>query len=788
MQKNKKGDALLFTKISFIVVCLSLILNANDIENNKASNTNASNFSLPQYKEIKKDENIDDKLLNFLKQDMNIVDKNASDAQIAEDQKVKIELIDAVLQTLSTSNTIKANREKMIQAKYNIDIAYGDYLPSLDLSYSYSATDTFPGDQQTDQSIAKDKVYNDEEYSVVLTQNLYAGGQTSSEIKRLQAKYLVAKTDFERLLADETTKAITAYIDVVFSRESMQINDKNIKLLEIISEIVQAKYDAGALSIGELSNMKASVSNAKSAFSKTNSTYSNALEYFKFITGELFEKTFPYEKVLDIEVPTLDDMINNINNTNLAIKSYNYSILDKKYGLKKLEAPFKPKVNLSLEANKITDQEDYDNIEDNLIATIEISYNLFNGNKDQNRYLKAYSSIKEIGFEKEKELRKIKWELEKYHTSITSQQDNLNNIKDEVISSNKMVSSYWESFRSGEQDLNTLLQGQRQLNTAELSYIKSQQDTMKDYFKILELTGKLLPYFEIDVNDKDYLNMAKSNYRSEHRIEEEDETISKTIPIDATDLNVTKEEILNSKVAEEKTQEKELVQIQSFYEKFLTADENKYTVVFDGIQNPVDGLKKISDLNISKESFLYNNLKDRKVKSKVAFGIFNSKEDANASINSNFNTIKDNNITITTTGEVQKEFKEFSELRLIDENNATTIINSTIIKEIIEEKPFRTNAKFKEDFLNAPKSHFTINLTTVASMKKAGEIVKKENIDANSFVFKFKKDKDLYKLMYGLYPTYKDAKLALDSISIFYLPIIERVFLKQELYNRLNEK
>lgn len=82
---------------------------------------------------------------------------------------------------------------------------------------------------------------------------------------------------------------------------------------------------------------------------------------------------------------------------------------------------------------------------------------------------------------KRSRVRKVKWNLEKLYTSLTSLLSNLDNVENEVNASKRMVESYWESFRNGEQDLHVLLQGQRQLNTAELDWIKSQQDSMKDF-------------------------------------------------------------------------------------------------------------------------------------------------------------------------------------------------------------------------------------------------------------------------------------------------------------------
>ena len=73
-------------------------------------------------------------------------------------------------------------------------------------------------------------------------------------------------------------------------------------------------------------------------------------------------------------------------------------------------------------------------------------------------------------------------------------------------------------------------------------------------------------------------------------------------------------------------------------------------------------------------------------------------------------------------------------------------------------------------------------------MKLAGQIVKQENIQLNSFVFKSSKDKELYKLVYGVYPSYKTAQEALKSISSAFLPVIEKISIQQKLYYKYNSK
>lgn len=758
--ENMKKKILLFLQISFITIFLTTELSAQEP---------SSGY------------------------DLNVFSKDLVDADISQHKQdtnkenVKIDLIDAVLQAISISYKIKASREKMIQAKHALDIAYGDYMPSIDATYTAIRTQERPGNLTPEQVYSDSKYYNDEKYALTLSQNIYSGGETYYDTQRLKALYSVAKTDFERLLEDEMTKAIISYIDVVFIRDSVEASEKNMEALETIFEIVKAKYEAGALSIGEFSSIEASVANSKSQLSKTNSKYNNALEYFKFITGESFKNTTPYEKVVDLNVTPLENVLDSIPQKNSSIKNYNYSILSKKFNLKKSEATFKPKVDLVLAAEKVSDQENYEKVEDSYIAKILVSYNLFNGNKDQNQYLKNFSSIQETTFEKEAELLKIRWELEKLYTSINSLKENLKNLEDEVDSSVKMVNSYWESFRNGEQDLHVLLQGQRQLNSAELALIQSQQDTIKDYFSIKKYAGELLEYFEIDTNEVNFLDMAKASYRAQYKPQTKEPLTSKKYPITKDDINATE---ITKIVEIQKSSEKELSQLLSFHEKFLIENPDKYTIIMDGFATPLQALEKISELEIPSESFIYEHFEDKKIKTKIAFGIFNLSEDASITLNQMLSNEPSNRVKISKVKKVQDEFKEFSALSFVD---AKDIPKAAIVKKEkkVIEVPFETDPAFKDKFLNAPKEFFTINITTTSSIDSAAKLLKEEDIVHESFVFKFGKNGEWYKLMYGVYPTYAEAKSALDSLkklSELYLPVIEKISQKQELYKRFNKK
>jgi len=704
----------------------------------------------------------------------------------------KVDLIDVVLQTLLASHKVKAKREKMLQAKEDIDIAYANYYPSVDASYTITQTQLKPGDRKPDKTLSNSKYYGDEIYSLKLSQNIYAGGETDNDIQRLKALYQLSKVEFKKLLEEEVQKAITSYIDVLFSKESLEASDKNIKELEKIFDIVKTKYDAGALSVGELSNIEASVSNAKSQYSRTNSTYINALEYFEFIVGEIFHEAFLHEKITKVELKDFDSLLKDslVNNSNL--QALDYQVLSNKYSLKKLKSAFRPKVDFMAGAEKITDKEDFEHNEDKYYARLVINYNLYNGGRDEKQYLKAFSKIKEKMFDKKAEIRRIKWGLEKFHTSLTSLQDNMSNAQKEVDASANMVKSYWESFRNGEQDLYVLLEAQRQLNTAELNLIQNQQNSMKDYFEILRLSGELLNYFHIDIENESYLDLAKVDYRMEHKEslqKEETEYLVLDNTLEIVDKNTSTKPVevimLDEKELETISKKPSLDGILSFHENFLLEESDSHTIVISKFDNSIDALKMIDELGIEDSSFIYQFYNDKKIQTNIAYGIFKVKSDA-AIAQGKLKLKNGKKTKVELISTVRKSFKEFSKLMFVDADELEKY------KAILAEKEleFQTDTSFKEKFLSAAEDNFTINITTLPSMEIAGKIIEDANIEKESFAFYFGKDKKWVKLMMGVYPSYEDAALALESLGSIktkYMPVIEKISSKQTLYRKFNQ-
>lgn len=706
-----------------------------------------------------------------------LLEKYMKSSDIDIDEFAKVTLKDAVLESLSYSENIKAQREKVVQAQLNVDDAMADFYPKLDAEYNYEKTRTTPSGVE-DQKYSK---VTDEDYSLTFRQNIFNGGQSSAQLENKKYLLELEKNKYRIMLSQEISKAVKAYFDVVFNKKSVEVNERNMKLLEKILEIVTIKYESGALSLGDMTAIKAGVANAKSKLLKVKSSLAESLRYYEYIVGIKFKKTLPFEKDFNISVGDFDSLYDRALNTNPNLKNYYYNIKAQKYKVKQMQRKFAPRVDFEAGYEKVLDgfgTEDEPFIEtENTTAGFKVTYNLYNGGKDKNGVLRSYSSLRHMQYNLEEEKKKLKWNLSKLHTSVQTVKDVLQSTFSEVKSSRTTVQSYWEGFRLGEQDLQVLLQGQRQLNAAELEYVKFQSSMVKDFFKILEYTGDLLIYFDVDPDNRKFIDFTNSKYMYE-------DTVVAQATVEADSLEDTLKE--SEKIVIDKVNT--LNSLLEFSTKFMAADPEGFTILVEDFKQLYDALNFAKSNKINDEYLIFDTLEDNFQVTNIAHGIFKTQDDAKNKINSLNNQDK---VRIEKIGIIQELYTKYLEGLKVDLPEPQVKIVEKVIKKTIPVVKVKTpviyesDPEFKKEFLEAKSSQYTINIASFRTMKEAVLFTRDNEIYEQSFVFAYGSAK-LVKVVYSLYDTYgfayDDLNTKLKQLKMKFNPIIETVGTNQKLY------
>ena len=693
----------------------------------------------------------------------------------------KVSLMDVVLETVSNSDLLKAARESVVQSEIKLKDAIAGYYPTLNFESENKRT------RITDEPLIRtNKYYNDRNYKFILAQNIYSGGETSNTIKSLKKKLDLEKNKYQIVLQEEVTKAIKAYFDVVFAYRTLIASENNMKNLNKILEIVTVKYDNGAASIGDLTAIKANVSNAQTQLTKVRSKLTSAMRYYEYMVGENYVKTLPYEKNFNINVSTFDLLYERGIKQNTTIIGYYESIESEKFNLKSKESAFAPKFDFEAALDNVMDSEGYEGRTTEAYGMFKITFNLYNGGKDKNKILSSFSAIRELNFKLDEEKKKLKWNISKLFTSIQSTNESLKSNISEVISLRKMVDAYWEEFNLGQQDLQSLLQGHKQLNAAETELINYENNNITDFFTLLGYTGDLLAFFDIDPQHPKFIDFSKSNYTQNVYID--DKFLNEKEKQEKEDERKAAEELKNS-LASKAIKDQN---IDNFTQKLLSSSDEFFTIEMGTFSNQKDAVEFIKEKDLDKYAFAYDVVDNVSINSKIAYGIFPTMEAAKAEADTLSKNNTRNVVVIKKVKDVKKLHDDYVnglKVKLPDpEVKVLEKINT--VEKIKQEKKateFQLSEAMKNNFINANAEFYTIYITSFNDKKELEKILtQNSNLYDNSFAYNYSNGTPLIRWNYGIYATYDEAQKAIETlgeVTDSYYPVVQKISKEQELYN-----
>ena len=436
-----------------------------------------------ELKPLEKKDEIEIKDTNITKQEKIV--KNSISKPLKQ-VKIGITLKEALIIALNRSNKIQSAREKVIQAKRKLDEKNARYKPKITLYTTGGHTyHHIKGDGGLEQD------YPNGSAELSLTQNLYSGGKVSNDVKKEKENLKIATYKFRSLIEEEIINIIDSYLSIIYEKKSIQTNRKNMKDLQKILEIVTIKEKNGASSKGDLNYIKSNVENATSALVQAESKYQNAISYYEYFVGKIDGGNFPIQEEFDFVLDDKNITISKMKKHNAKIQKTKAEIMAQKYGFEAKKAPFKPNLDLILNAKQKRTKSENEPHEDKANVALSLSYNLYNGGRDKAVLLGAKSKIAELKYKLIDLEESIHFNTVQMFDNLISVNDSLKHIKNEVDANKKVTGSYWSAFKYGEQDIQALLLAQRALNRSQLDEIKERKNYALSYFKLSAQTGEI---------------------------------------------------------------------------------------------------------------------------------------------------------------------------------------------------------------------------------------------------------------------------------------------------------
>ena len=402
-----------------------------------------------------------------------------------------ITLYDALNLTYKNNIQLNAERENIKVSEEDINISKADYKPSLSLSGSKSIEDT---NKLTNQS-GGDATINDVDpftSSLKLEQTLLDYGRNLTLQKNIIGLDL-AKAKLVKKEQSILYKAIDAYTDLILSRETLDINIKNLDLLNRQVENDKIRRDRGQITNTDLAQSESSLAGAQAQFVKAKSDLLISKLNYENIIGIINDPNQLQKNSTAIaSIPkTLDEAINlsKQNNPDLLISKLDLEKAKKDLAISRSD--LKPTASLSLERS----------YSDDLTSTIDerekdtfkatVTWPFYSGGKKRSNINKNSNLTTQKRLLLDDVIKTNDTNVASAWSNLQSSESFLNSIKVQVRASQIANEGVAAEYERGSRNTLDVIQSNALLLSAQISLASSEKNYLMAQYNLLKAVGLL---------------------------------------------------------------------------------------------------------------------------------------------------------------------------------------------------------------------------------------------------------------------------------------------------------
>jgi len=402
-------------------------------------------------------------------------------------------LYQSVEQALSSNPQLQALNHNYQALEYDLKQAKSGYFPSVDLLLGYGAGQF--SDDVTRQSGAdpNDSDWNSRgDATLRLTQKLYDGGETGSEISIRKALLNSADYWTKATAQSVALDTITAHLDVFRQREIISLSEKNLQIHHDIYQSLAEREQAGAGSIADVTQAQARLARAESTLylsqADLNRTIANYTQVVGTSPGKLAYAGDP--ETLPGNLASILQQMEQRNPELLAVAAEKAEATSR---LSLARVNYKPKIDLELSSRYNDQLEGNQSWQNSNAAMLNLRWNLFNGGADRAGVSAARSRKSQSQSKYAAKLAELTEETATAWANYVSLQRQRTAYLDAVNFSRKTFDAYLKQFSVSQRSLLDVLSAENDYFQSAVQLISVDINTTLAAYQLLALSGNIQP-------------------------------------------------------------------------------------------------------------------------------------------------------------------------------------------------------------------------------------------------------------------------------------------------------
>ena len=402
-----------------------------------------------------------------------------------------VTLYEALNQTYQNNIQLNAERENIKVSEEDINISKADYKPSLTLSGSKSIEDTGKLTNQTGGDAAISDV-DPFTTSIKLEQTILDYGRDLILEKNITGLDL-AKAKLIKKEQDIIHSAIDAYSSLILAREKLNINRKNLNLLNRQVENDKIRLDRGQITITDLAQSESSFAGAQAQFTQAKSDLLIAKLNYENIIGKIADPNQLKKNSRSIvSIPnSLNEAIDLSKQNNPDIKIAKFDLEQSEKDLAISESDLKPTASLSLERSYTDDVSSTIDQREKDVLKATVSWPFYTGGKTKSTINKKSNLTTRKRLLLDDAVRTNETHVASSWSSLESSKSFLNSVKAQVRAAQIANDGIAAEYERGSRTTLDVIQSNALLLSAQLSLASSEKNYLMAQYNLLKAVGLL---------------------------------------------------------------------------------------------------------------------------------------------------------------------------------------------------------------------------------------------------------------------------------------------------------
>lgn len=424
-----------------------------------------------------------------------------------------LDLRTVVEHAINTNPEVLVESSQHLSRLQELDQAKAGYRPSIDLNAAAGYERT---DNNTTRASGEDyRSLTRKEASLTLSQMLFDGFASQSEVERQRARVDAQRRVFESTSEQLGLKAVDSYSKVLLHRDLIVLSSENLQAHARIFDQVELRSNSGVGRTSDLAQIRGRRASASANMLSDEVNLKDAETNFLRVVGLLPKSLEPMAPVAGILPKNQDEAIKLALENHPTLRSANADVTAAMAQYKASQSALYPRLDLELGARYGDDLDGVEGRDDDLTAMLRLRYNLFAGGKDRARKRQNAHLVDEAKEIRNNTYRQVVESIRLSWAAYDVTKKQLVFQQEHVLASEQTRDAYAKQFNLGKRSLLDLLDSENELYEAKREKAKTWYDHQLSQYRLLVGINRLKDHLGITIpaspGDGEALHQAYSN-------------------------------------------------------------------------------------------------------------------------------------------------------------------------------------------------------------------------------------------------------------------------------------